>query len=112
MAGVRDGDAHAGAAVHVGLFVRADEQTAAHAHGVDGVGDEVVEHLAYIIFKAEDVRVGGVAGLDLDAGVGQPARVEPHDGAHQVGCRDARWVDGLAVETQGLSGDLRDAREF
>ena len=65
VAGVGDGDADAFAARRVAdrvvcCVVGADDEAAALAHGVDGVGDEVVEDLADVVFKAEDAGLGGV----------------------------------------------------
>jgi hypothetical protein len=70
VAGVGDGDADAlrlvrrrvGSLHQVVMIVRivgvrivgADDEAAALAHGVDGVGDEVVEDLADVVFEAED----------------------------------------------------------
>lgn len=57
VAGVADDDADAcaGAALRVvGGIVGADEEAAAVAHCIDGVGDEVVEDLANVVFEAED----------------------------------------------------------
>src|SRR5271170_1389268 len=58
VAGVGYGDADATAAIRVfGVVVRgivgADEKAPATlTHGVDGVGNEIVEDLAYVVFKA------------------------------------------------------------
>ena len=89
-----------------------DDEAAALTHGVDGVGDEVVEDLTDVVFKAEDGGGGGVAGLDVDAGVGQTALVEVENGVDEIGSADVGGADGLAVEAEGLSGDLADAGEF
>src|SRR5271156_404238 len=115
VAGVGDGDANAGARLKilggvVGGVVGANDETTAGAHGVDGVGDEVVEDLADVVFEAEDCGVGGVAGVDLDVRVGEAALIEVEDGVYEVGCADAGGADGLAMEAQGLGGDLADAR--
>ena len=118
VAGVGDGDADAATAFGelggvVGGVVGADaEEATALAHGVDGVGDEVVEDLTNVVFKAEDGGVGGVGGLDVDAGVGEAAVVEVEDGVDEIGCADVGGADGLAVEAEGLGGDLADAGEL
>jgi len=39
------------------------------AHRVDGVGDQVIEHLADVVFKAQDLLVRGVTHVQLNAGV-------------------------------------------
>ena len=65
----------------------ADDEAAALAHGVDGVGDEVVEDLADVAFEAEDGGVGGVAGLDADVGVAEASLVEVEDGVDEIGWR-------------------------
>ena len=54
------------------------------SHGVDGVGDEVVQDLADVIFKTDDGRGGGVVGFDADAGVGESSLVEGEDGIDEV----------------------------
>ena len=70
----------------VGDVVGADDEAAsALTHGVDGVGDEVVEDLADVVFEAVDGAVGLVAGLDGDAGVAKAALVEIEDGVDQLG---------------------------
>jgi hypothetical protein len=117
VAGVGDGDAEATAAVGecrgvVHGVVGADDEAASLAHGVDGVGDEVVEDLADVVFKAENGGGSGVAGFDVDAGVGEAAVVEVKDGIDEIGRTDLRGADSLAMETEGLSGDLADARKF
>ena len=96
----------------IGGVVGANEEASALAHGVDGVGDEVVEDLANVVFKAEDGSVGGVGGLDLDAGVGEAALVEVEDGVDEFGGADLGGVDGLTMEAEGLGGDLTDAGEL
>ena len=96
----------------VGCVVGANDEAAALAHGVDGVGDEVVEDLADVVFEAEDARLGGVAGLDLDVGVGETALIEIEDGVDEVGCGDVGGADGLTMEAERLGGDLADAGEF
>src|SRR5258708_9813776 len=85
VAGVGDGDADAGRAVGVfggvvGGVVGADEEAASLAHGIDGVGDEVVEDLTDVVFEAQNRGWGGVGGLNFDAGVGEAALVEVEDG--------------------------------
>ena len=117
VAGVGDGDADAGAALGVvGGVVRgvvgADDEAASLTHGVDGIGDEVVEDLADVVFEAEDRGGGSVGGLDIDAGVGEAALIEVEDGVDQFCSADVSGADGLAVETEGLGGDLADAGEF
>ena len=56
--------------------------------------------------------VGCSGGFDLDAGVGETAVVEVEDGVDEVGCVDVGGADGLAVEAEGLGGDLADAGEL
>ena len=55
---------------------------------------------------------GGVGGFDVDAGVGEAALVEVEDGVDEIGCADVGGADGLAVEAEGLGGDLADTGEF
>ena len=57
MAGIGDGDADARAALRilwriVRSIVSADEETTSLTHGIDGVGEEIVKHLADVVFKA------------------------------------------------------------
>ena len=57
VAGVGDGDADASARLArgvVGGVVSADEELATVTHGIDSVGDEVVEYLADVVFEADD----------------------------------------------------------
>ena len=66
VASVGDGEADA---LRLGVVVTSwarerDEAASARTHGVDGVGDEVVEDLADVVFEAEDGAGGGVAGFD------------------------------------------------
>ena len=114
MAGVGDGDADAFATGGVvgGVVGADDEPASALTHGVDGVGDEVVEDLADVVFETVESAVGLVGGFDGDAGVGEAALVEVDDGVDQLGCGDIGGADGLAVEAEGLSGDLADAGEL
>ena len=113
---VGDGDADAVAALRVcGIIlcvVSADDEAAALAHRVDGVGDKVIEHLADVVFKTQNARGGSVAGLDCDAGVGQAALIELEHWIDQVGRRNARGADSLAMEAQGLGSNLADAGEL
>ena len=96
-----------------GYVVGADEEAAsALAHGVDGVGDEVVEDLADVVFEAEDGCGAGVDGFDGDAGVVEASLVEVEDGGDEAFGGDVGGADGLAVEAQGLGGDLADAGEL
>jgi len=115
--GVGDGDADAMAAVGVpGGVVRgivgADEKAASLSHSVDGVGDEVVEDLANIVFEAEDGGAGGVCGVDVDAGVGEAAVVEVEDCTDKIGGADMGSANCLTMKTESLSGDLAYAGEF
>ena len=93
VAGIGDGDAEARAAVGVagGVVhgvVGTNDEAAALTHGVDRVGDEVVEDLTDVVFKAEDGGGGGVAGLDVDAGVGEATVVEVENGVDEIGSAD------------------------
>ena len=90
----------------------ADDQAAAVAHGVDGVGDEVVEDLADVVFEAEDGSLCGVVCLDTDAGVAEAALVEIEDGIDELVGGDVGAGDGLAVEAEGLGSDLGDTGEL
>ena len=63
----------------------ADDEAASVAHGVDGVGDEVIEDLADIVFEAEDLVRRCGSGFDLDTRVDEAALVEIEDGADQIG---------------------------
>src|SRR5207249_4018183 len=112
MTGVGDGDADAfawaGSVIAVeGGVVGADKQAAsALAHGVDGVGDEVVEDLANVVLEAEH-RSGAVEGcIDGDSGVGQAALVKIEDVSNEIAGADLGGADGLAVEAECLRGDL------
>src|SRR6266436_6635575 len=117
VASVGDGNAYARTALRtLGGIVRgvvgADEDAAALAHGIDGVGDEIVEDLADIVFKTQNGRRGGIGGLDLDAGVGETALVEVDDGVDEFCSADVRGAHGLAMEAECLGGDLADAGEL
>ena len=117
MAGVGDGNAEATAAVGgcggvVHGFMSADDEAATLTHGVDGVGDKVVEDLANVVFKSENGCGGGVAGFDVDARVGQAAVVEVEDSVDEIGRTDLRGADGLAMKTEGLGGNLADPGEL
>ena len=118
VAGVGDGDADAATAFGelggvVGGVVGPDAKEATTlAHGVEGVGDQVIEDLTNVVFKAEDGGVGGVGGVDVDAGVGEAAVIEVEDGVDEIGRADVSGADGLAVEAEGLGGDLTDAGEL
>ena len=116
VAGIGDGDAHAGPFVSARpaqvSIVRAQQQPAARAHGVDGIRDQVVEHLANVVLEAEHPGPGAVVDLDPDVRVGEASRVEPDDCVDQIAGPDQRGRDRLAMEAQGLGGDLRDARQL
>lgn len=118
VSGVGDGDPYTADTVGVvggghGGVVGADEEASSvFSHGVDGVGDEVVEYLADVVFEAEDSGVAGVVGVDVDTGVGESSLVEIDDCADEVLCGDVGGADGLAVEAEGLGGDLADTCEF
>ena len=53
-----------------------------------------------------------VAGVDPDAGVGEPSLVEIEDGVDELLGGDEGGAGGLAMEAQGLGGDLADALEL
>ncbi len=89
-----------------------DEAAAVRAHGVDGVGDEVVEDLADVVFEADDGGGSGVGGFDADAGVGEASLIEGEDGVDEIVGGDTRGFDGLTMEAEGLGGDLADAGEL
>src|SRR5260370_23536999 len=102
VASIGDGNAYARTALRIlGGIVRgvvgADEDAAALAHGIDGVGDEIVEDLADIVFKTQNGRRGGIGGLDLDAGVGETALVEVDYGVGEFCRADVRGRPGRAV---------------
>ena len=85
VARVGDGDADARAVGGmVDAVVGADDEAASLAHGVDGVGDDVVEDLADVVFEAEDGAGGLVGGFDVDAGVAKTAMVEVEDGVDEL----------------------------
>ena len=67
MAVVGDGDADSGDPGAMGGAVSAEDETAALAHGVDGVGYEVAEDLADLAFEA--VERGGCNGSAMDGDV-------------------------------------------
>ena len=90
----------------------ADENAASLAHGIDGVGDEIVEDLADIVFKTQNSSGGGVDGLDLNAGVSEASLIEVEDGVDEFCSADASGTDGLAMEAKGLGSDLADAGEL
>ena len=112
---------HAGAAVRdeardAGLAV--DDATAGAEGelgvlgGVDGVDEEIGEDLADLTLKAIDAQ----AWLDVRA-AGEALELklagEEIDDAVQHGAEvDLAGAGGVAVEAEGLLGDLRDAREF
>ena len=65
----------------IGDVVGADDESAsARTHGVDGVGDEVVENLSDVVFEAQDGAGGLVASFDANTGVDEAALVEIEDG--------------------------------
>ena len=115
VAGIGDSDADAGPpgwkpTLWCGDTVMgANDETSSVAHGVNGVGDEVVEDLADVIFKAEDARCRAIACLHADAGVAETAGVKADDRPEEIFCGDRSGCDGLAMKAEGLRGDLRDA---
>jgi len=112
-AGVGEGEGEAGAAgAPVGCFAAAKEEAASGGHGIDGVGDEVVEDLTDVAFEAGDLAVGALAFFDGDGGVAEAAFVEAEDGGEEVGAGDLAGRGGLLVEAEGLVGDDGDAAEF
>ena len=97
----------------VGDVVGADDEAAsALTHGVDGVGDEVVEDLADVVFEAQDGAGGLVGSFDVDAGVAKATLIEIEDGGDQLLRGDVGGADGLAMEAEGLGGDLADTGEL
>ncbi len=96
----------------VGGVVGAETDAAAGSHGVDGVCDEVAEDLADFALEAVEGGWGDVAAVDGDAGVGEPALVEGGDGVEELGGGDGGGTGALAMEAQGLGGDLGAADDF
>ena len=43
-----------------------EKATTSLTHGIDGVGYEIVEHLANVVFEAKDLRAAGIPRVDLD----------------------------------------------
>ena len=117
-ASIGDSDANSSPTIRISFriingIVRTDEETATTlAHRIDGVRDEVVEHLADVVFKAEDSRTCRVTGLDVNAGVGEAAMIKIEHSIDEVGCAYLGGAYGLAMETQSLGGDLADAGKF
>ena len=75
-------------------------------HGIERVGDEIVQHLANVIFQAKHRRLRVVCSLDLDARICQPTAVEVQHRAYQLLRRNQRRPHRLAMEAQRLLRDL------
>jgi hypothetical protein len=112
-AGVRKGEDETGLACgEVCDLVAADEQAAAVGHGVKRVGDEVVEDLTDLAFKADDGAGDPGARLYLDAGVEQASEVQAKDVGDEFFRGDGGGFGGLAIKAQGLAGDEGDAPQL
>ena len=64
---------------------KALEAAATRAHGVDRVGNEIVKHLANVVFEAEDGRAGDISRVDLNMRVGKTTLIEIQDGIDEIG---------------------------
>ena len=111
---VGDGEDEAFAScVPVCAFAAADEETTSVGlHGVDGVIDEVAEHLADLAFEAEDGMGCALAPFDLDMRVDQASLVDGECACDQLVAGDQLGFAGLLVEAQCLVGDDRDAAQL
>src|SRR5581483_3897195 len=107
---VFDGEEDAGTGC---LDVRdAEAETAAVAHGVDGVGEQVGDDLHHLAAAKYDFGFRVDAAVDLDA-VGEAAgSVDGERVLGELGKRDADCGGVLAVVAEGLLGDMGDAVEL
>jgi len=111
---VGDGDTNAAARLGgvgrvVCRVVGADKEAASLAHGVDRVGDEVIENLANVVLKAEDSAGRRIGRLNLDVGVSEPALIEVKNSVNEVRSADVCGANCLAMKAKSLGGDLADA---
>ena len=90
----------------------ADQEAASVCGSVDGVADQVGEDLADFTGKAEQVQLGVVVALDLHVEGIEAALIEAEDGVEQLRHFGAGRQCGLAVEAEGLLGDLGDAADL
>jgi hypothetical protein len=90
----------------------ADDDAGVVADGVEGVGEEVGEDLAKFAGNAEDVQ--WLVALLEDGGLGSlNFRFEKvDDGRDEVARRVAGGGGELAIEAEGLAGDVGDAHEL
>ncbi len=115
VAGVGDGDANplVGIAVETfGSIVSANKKPSSLSHGIDRVGDEVVQDLPDIVFKAVDGLIGAKAGIHVDAGVEQAALIQVEYGFDKILRGDVGCADCLTMKAQRLGRNLADPREF
>ncbi len=89
-----------------------DDDAAVMTDGVERVGEQVGEDLAELAGDAEDLE-RGFALLDDGGPVGLDFGLEEvDDGGYQIGSRVAGGGGELAVEAEGLAGDVGDAHEL
>lgn len=113
-AGVDEANGSAGSlSVVPGLcFSDSYREASAARHGVDGVGDLVCEDLAEFAFEAPDLEFVAILFSD-----GEDLRIKFSAVEVEELIEEGRYSDDtgrctLAVETEGLFGDLRDASEL
>src|SRR6202012_3189305 len=80
--------------------------------GVDGVGNEVGEDLLDLSLKPEDGEAGVDLALDAQGLVLELEVVDVEDTVDDVADGEGEGTGVVAVEAEGLLGDVGDAGEF
>ena len=80
-AGIRDGESQTALTCRpVGRGATADQKASAVWHCVEGIADEVCEHLANLAFEADERLIGSLPSFNLDAGVEKATLIKGEDG--------------------------------
>src|SRR5579863_302822 len=81
-------------------------------HGIDGVGNEIREHLNYLTMGDRNFSQVVEAGLDRNGFGAQLGAIDREDFLDQVVEINMRRRADLAIEAQSLPRDMRDAQQL
>jgi hypothetical protein len=112
--GIRDGEDNTGATgLPVGSVAGAEQEAATGGFGrVDGVPDEIAEHLTNLAFEADDGAVCSLAAMDGNVAVIEATLIKRQSAIEEFAGGDGSGKSRLPVKAEGTAGNDRDALEL